>query len=163
MGLCWLQSVLRLLPLFKPTRNCVCLQTDYEVGIFCLKMGRSKILIVGCRKRKNTITDVRSIVGLNISMPNVFSVENESGFTFNQAMSKLWWIHSHIYTSTIHKEPFNHQWLLFATKYGCLPPVWATSQFWSQDLEWVCSSGDTLCRNNRRLIGTPLIVIARQS
>ena len=61
MGLCWLQSVLRLLPLFKPTRNCVCLQTDYQVGIFCLKMGRSKILMVGCRKRKNTITDVRSI------------------------------------------------------------------------------------------------------
>ena len=81
-------------------------------------------------------------LGLNISMPNVFSVENESGFIFNQAMlpsSKLWRIHFHIYTSTIHKEPFNHQWLLFATKYGCLAPVWATSQFWSQDLEWVCS------------------------
>ena len=27
----------------------------------------------------------------------------------------------------------------------------------------IFSSGDTLCRNNRRLIGTPLIVIARQS
>ena len=63
-----------------------CKQTLTEVGIFCLKMARSKILMVGCRKRKNTITDVRSIVGLNISMPNVFSVENESGFTFNQAM-----------------------------------------------------------------------------
>ena len=133
MGLCWLQSVLRLLPLFKPTRNCVCLQTDYEVGIFCLKMGRSKILMVGCRKRKNTITDVRSI-GIEYFYAKCFqwlkmkvvSLSTKQCYPQN---SKLWRIHSHIYTSTIHKEPFNHQWLLFATKYSCLAPVWATSQF----------------------------------